>query len=77
MSSGAHQGCKVSGNLVLAGNFRKFSPIVNITDNPETSEDLKETMHATPMSKINHENNVCVTTRVGQKVLSLTYVQKR
>jgi len=54
------QGCKFFGNLVLVGNFRKFSLIVNITDNRGTSVDLNETMHATPMSTINHENNVVV-----------------
>ena len=40
------------------GNFRKFSLIVNITDNRETSVDLNETMHATPVSTISHDNNV-------------------
>jgi len=44
----------------ISGNFRKFSLIVNITDNPGTSVDLNETMHAMPMSTINHENNVLV-----------------
>ena len=53
-------GFKFSGNLVLGGNFRKFSLIVNITDNPGTSVDLIETMHTMPMSTINHENNVVV-----------------
>jgi len=43
---------------VQGGNFRKFSLIVNITDNRETSVDLNETMHAMPMSTINHKNNV-------------------
>ena len=52
------QGCKFSGNLVLGGNFQKVSLTVNITDNLGTSMDLNETMHATPMSTINHENNV-------------------
>jgi len=55
-----HWGCRFSGNLVLRGNFRKFTLIVNITDNRETSVDVNETMHATPMSTINHENNVLV-----------------
>ena len=49
-----------SGNLVLGGNFWKCSLIVNITDNRGTSVDLNETMHATPMSTINHENDVLV-----------------
>jgi len=40
------------------GNFRKFSLIVNITDNRETSVDLNETMHAMPLSTINHGNSV-------------------
>jgi len=35
--------------LEISGNFRKFSLIVNITDNG-TSVDLNETMHAMPMS---------------------------
>jgi len=38
----------------------KFPLIVNITDNPGTSVDLNETMHAMSMSTINHENNVLV-----------------
>ena len=32
--------------------------MVNITANRGTSVDLNETMHLTPMSTINHENNV-------------------
>jgi len=44
----------------LGGNFRKFSLIVNITDNRGTSVDLNETMHAMTMRTINHENNVLV-----------------
>jgi len=51
-------GCKFFGNLVLAGDFRKFSVTVNITDNLGTSVDLNETMHATTMRTINHKNNV-------------------
>ena len=49
-----------SGNLVLGENFWKFSLIVNITDNLRTSVDINETMHAMPISTINHENNVVV-----------------
>jgi len=45
---------------VATGNFRKFSLIVNITDNLGTSADPNKTMHATPMSTINHENNLLV-----------------
>ena len=39
------------------GRKRRHS-VVNITNNLGTSVDLTENMHATPMSKINHENNV-------------------
>jgi len=62
--------------LTRVVNFRKFSsrrkfleilrkfpeifPNVNITDDPGTSVDLNETMHAMPMSTINHKNNVLV-----------------
>jgi len=46
------------GNLVLGGNFRKFSLIANVTDNLGTIVDLNETMHVTPISTINHESNV-------------------
>jgi len=53
-------GCKFSGNLVLGGNCRKFSLIVNITDIRGTSVDVNETMHAMPESTINHKNNVLV-----------------
>jgi len=54
------QGCKFSGNLVSEGNFRKFLLIVNITNNRGTNVYFNETIHAMPMSKINHENNVLV-----------------
>ena len=46
------------GNLVLGRNFRKFSLIANITDNLGTIVDLNETMNATLLSTINHENSV-------------------
>jgi len=46
------QGCKFSRNLVLAGYFRKFSLIVNITNNLRTSVDRNEIIHATPMNTI-------------------------
>jgi len=44
----------------LEGNLRKFSLIVNITNNHGTSVDVNETMHAMPVSTINHEINVSV-----------------
>jgi len=49
-------GCKFSGNLVLGGSFQKFSVTVNITDNLGTGVDLNETMHAMPMSTVNHKS---------------------
>ena len=64
------QGCKFSRNLVLERNFCKFSQNVNITDNRETSVDLNETMHATPMSTINHEYNVLVLLLVHRGALT-------
>jgi len=54
-----NNGCKFSGNLVSGGNFRKFSLVVNINDDLGTCVDLSETMHATPMNTINHENSTC------------------
>jgi len=58
---------KDKGNVTMVGlgtherSFQRYHPrslIVNITDNRGTSVDLNETVHATPMSTINHENNV-------------------
>ena len=37
---------------MLGGNFRKFSLIVNITDNLGSSVDLNEAMHATPRVEV-------------------------
>jgi len=58
-------GCKFSGNFPL---------IINIIDMLGTSEDLNETMvtmHATPVSTINHENNDLLETAGAVKVESL------
>jgi len=37
---------------------------VNFTDNLGTSVDLNETMHATAMSTINHENSLLISLSV-------------
>ena len=66
----------MSGNLELGGNFRKFSLIVNITDNPETSVDLNETMRAMPMNRSNHENNVLVLLLVHSRDVNFVFFQK-
>jgi len=40
-----HRVVNFSRNLVLGGDFKKFSLILNIIDNLGTSVDLSETMH--------------------------------